>query len=849
MSNLSELLPAGAGAKSADFVASGTLGSGVTVALKADGTVEAVTASVTEKGIGARTTTNTGSTLNNSAVYDPVNNKVIIAFEDQPSGSAGKAIVGTVSGSTISFGAEVQFASFVRYVSASFSVNSGKVIIGYQDRANTEKGTAIVGTVSGTSISFGTPIVFNNGATQWINVSYDAAGVKTVFHFMAEQVSSYGLGRVANISGTSMSFGTAVTFNSATTSEIYAAFSETEEKCVVAYKDPTGVAHGEVIVGTVSGTSISYGSSIDFTSTSVDNIYTAYDPDAQKWVVAFRDENNSDYGTSFVASVSGTAVSKGTSVVFASSTTQDPVLVYDTNVNKMTIFFRNVSNSSYVWSTIGAVSGTSITWDTASLLLSRGYTNTSGAYDPDTNQIVFCGQDTTVGQGQAFMYTNAYTVTNSADFIGITDQAIADTATGAVIVQGGVITNSTLGPVSISAGTPVVFEAANTIYTTTAYDSTNNRIVVAYRDNGNSGYGTAVVGTVSGSTISFGTPVVFRSETCNRNSIVFDSNSNKVVISFQRALTNFYYGFSIVGTVSGTSISFGTAATFTSSNPDFISSTFDSSNNKVVISYHDASNSGYGTAIVGTVSGTSISFGSSVIFESSNTQLIASTFDSGNNKVVIAYSDIGNSNYGTAVVGTVSGTSISFGSPVIFLAYSAQGAVAITYDSNAQKTVVIYQDSNNGYYGTAKVGTVSGTSISFGTGAVFGQINTEYSAVFEANNNKVVVAYQDASNSSYGTVVLGSVSGTGITFGTPIVFEAAQSTSISTAFDSTENKVVISYEDVGNSNNGTAVVTNSAASLTTGSDYYVQADGSLSTTVSSVPAGRALSSTSILLEG
>jgi hypothetical protein len=46
MSNLSELLPAGAGAKSADFVASGTLGSGVTVALKSDGTVEAVAETV-----------------------------------------------------------------------------------------------------------------------------------------------------------------------------------------------------------------------------------------------------------------------------------------------------------------------------------------------------------------------------------------------------------------------------------------------------------------------------------------------------------------------------------------------------------------------------------------------------------------------------------------------------------------------------------------------------------------------------------------------------------------------------------------------------------------------------------
>ena len=44
-------------------------------------------------------------------------------------------------------------------------------------------------------------------------------------------------------------------------------------------------------------------------------------------------------------------------------------------------------------------------------------------------------------------------------------------------------------------------------------------------------------------------------------------------------------------------------------------------------------------------------------------------------------------------------------------------------------------------------------------------------------------------------------------------------------------------------------VSDKVTGLTTGSDYYVQADGTLSTTVSSVPAGRALSSTSILLEG
>ena len=42
MSNLSELLPTGGGQNSVDFVATGTLASGQTVALKTDGTVEAV---------------------------------------------------------------------------------------------------------------------------------------------------------------------------------------------------------------------------------------------------------------------------------------------------------------------------------------------------------------------------------------------------------------------------------------------------------------------------------------------------------------------------------------------------------------------------------------------------------------------------------------------------------------------------------------------------------------------------------------------------------------------------------------------------------------------------------------
>ena len=110
----------------------------------------------------------------------------------------------------------------------------------------------------------------------------------------------------------------------------------------------------------------------------------------------------------------------------------------------------------------------------------------------------------------------------------------------------------------------------------------------------------------------------------------------------------------------------GSATVFESATSSFIATTFDSSNNKVVVAYRDAGNSNYGTAAVGTVSGDTISYGTPVVFESGATEWCAATFDSSNNKVVIAYRDEDNSNYGTGVVGTVSGTSISFGTPVVF---------------------------------------------------------------------------------------------------------------------------------------------------------------------------------------
>ncbi len=50
------------------------------------------------------------------------------------------------------------------------------------------------------------------------------------------------------------------------------------------------------------------------------------------------------------------------------------------------------------------------------------------------------------------------------------------------------------------------------------------------------------------------------------------------------------------------------------------------------------------------------------------------------------------------------------------------------------------------------------------------------------------------------------MSGTSISFDTPVVYENASSYQNSVAFDSTNNKIVISYIDAGNSSLSTAVV-------------------------------------------
>ena len=353
---------------------------------------------------------------------------------------------------------------------------------------------------------------------------------------------------------------------------------------------------------------------------------------------------------------------------------------------------------------------------------------------------------------------------------------------------------------TMSAGSPTVFNSASTHYIS-AVTLNENKVLVSYRDNGNGYYGTAVVLTINDMSITKGSPVVFESASVDYISAV-KLSENKVLVSY-RDNGNSGYGTAIVLTINGTSITKGSPIVFESGSTTHISAV-SLNENKVLVSYRDGGNSGYGTAIVLTINESSITAGSPIVFESASVDYI-SAVSLNENKVLVSYRDIGNSNYGTAIVLTINGTSITKGSPIVFNSDSASYISAVTLNEN--KVLVSYRDNGNSHYGTAIVLTINGTTITTGSPIVFESASTEYISAVKLNENKVLVSYADYGNSGYGTAIVLTINGTSITKGSPIVFNSASTYYIS-AVVLNENKVLVSYTDDGNSAYGTATTIN-----------------------------------------
>ena len=309
-----------------------------------------------------------------------------------------------------------------------------------------------------------------------------------------------------------------------------------------------------------------------------------------------------------------------------------------------------------------------------------------------------------------------------------------------------------------------------------------------------------------------------------------------------------------------------------------IASTFDSTNNKIIIAYQNRSGSNYGFAVVGTISGTSISFGTPVAFNSVDIEHTGMSYDSNSERVVIGYRDTVNSQRGTAVVGSVSGTSISFGTPVVFVdqgigegtkcVFVAQGRVFITFVGGALP-----------FYSGGVVGTVipASNSISFGSAATFLSDTVNYLAcTIDPSSGLALVVYSH-NNKSY--CVQAVISGATFAFGSTIQIFSGAVRGQTVAYDSNSDMfapvsapngavavcqiidgdnlflnssfVGIATENISNTATGSVTVVGgvneNVTGLIGGVSYYVQTDGTLGGSSTSTKAGIALGASKLLI--
>ncbi len=444
MSNLTDLLPAGAGGKQVDFVASGAIGNGAAVILNSNGTVS--TPLNQSESVSSPSTIQQG--LNSAVLYDASQDCFIAFYQDLLGSSPLTYRVGTLSGTTINWTSAT--ATSILPNNADIAIagnNNGSFLVICEDSNQSSRQYGIAGTVSGTSITLGSTVEFTTSTYGVKGIAYDANASKYLLVYINNQNSLYLTGIVATVSGTSVSFGTAVTIDSNT--YIYAAKAayDSANQKVVAIGSRGNQVNG--YVATISGTSFSTGSVATVSSsrppvdgdTQVCN--ATYDANAGSVVFVYPDNENNIRGTAIVGQVSGTSLTWGsTQVIDASDHFSHLAISYDSAAKKVVVSgdYGDVGHTGRY--SVGTITGTSSSWASLVQFESGEPKNFASAFSTSDNKTAILYTDEQNSDNVTYV-VQANAIQNYTDFIGITDAAISDTASGSVTIKGGISTNVT----------------------------------------------------------------------------------------------------------------------------------------------------------------------------------------------------------------------------------------------------------------------------------------------------------------------------------------------------------------------------------------------------------------------
>ena len=442
----------------------------------------------------------------------------------------------------------------------------------------------------------------------------------------------------------------------------------------------------------------------------------------------------------------------------------------------------------------------------------------------------------------------------------------------------GVVTSS----VTTSNGSYTQFTTNSSLEADSVYDPDNGKVVVVYSDNGNNNKGTVVVGSVSGTTITFGTPAVYTgSYAGNRNRVCYDTTNDRIVIAYLTNVGAFELR-TIVGTVnSNNTVSFGSPVTVLSARGDFFGISYASTPNRVLLSYADYSNNSYGTIKAGQVnsSNNSISFGSALVFYSGAILTSRNIYEPNSGKILIFYR-VDSDGSGRCALATISGSSMTLGNATQFTS-GIQYMSDPVLNTDQNSVLISWRDTSNSSKGTIICGKVSGSSISFGSAQVYKSSAVTYQSLAIDSNNVTYIVYEGNNGCEYTTATVSN--NTTITIGSIVVDTGIDGNYDETTYDSVNDKIVhtnfnnggrsfvitplststnltsgnyigIAATTIGSGQSGSITVVggvnNSQSGLTTARKYYIQKDGTVGLTADtpSVIAGTSISSTQIVVQ-
>ena len=222
MSNLSDLLPAGAAAKQLTFTDSGSgISSKAPVVLNSDGTVAQITGSTLTEAVGALSSQiGTLYCAADSTFYDETTDKLVAVNASQ---SGIEAAYATISGSSTSWVTATNTTAFLtddRYQTVANITDSNQFVVSFYKNADSYPYVlvATIDTSGGSIVWSTTPVVVNSSnCYYYCSVAYDPTSGNIVCSYNTSTSTSMS-SKVGTISGTgasaTVSFGSAAVISS-----------------------------------------------------------------------------------------------------------------------------------------------------------------------------------------------------------------------------------------------------------------------------------------------------------------------------------------------------------------------------------------------------------------------------------------------------------------------------------------------------------------------------------------------------------------------------------------------------------------------------------------------------------